>query len=98
MKPAGPFPPKNQRFPIIDCFFNSGTGLIRGFSSPYDGEGDSESRRFHNFSREFLMESARERAREMVVFILVLATSAWPVIYMVISVVKLLRKGQPLDN
>jgi hypothetical protein len=98
MKPAGAFPTNTRRFPITECFFNSGLGRWHGFSSPYDGDGDSESRKFHNFSREFLMESARERAREMAVFLLVLVTSAWPVIYMVISVVKLLQKGAPLDQ
>jgi hypothetical protein len=98
MKPTGAFPTNTRRFPITECFFNSGLGRWHGFSSPYDGDGDSESRKFHNFSREFLMESARERAREMAVFLLVLVTSAWPVIYMVISVVKLLQKGAPLDQ
>ena len=41
------------------------------------------------------MESARERAREMVVFALVIVVSAWPVVYMIITVVKLLSKGRP---
>lgn len=44
------------------------------------------------------MESARERAKEMVVFAIVVLASAWPVIYMVVTVVKLLSKGRPLDN
>lgn len=97
MKPAGAASPGNhRRFPVTDFSYHSGLGQWRGFSSPSD-DGDSDSRRFHNFSREFLLEAARERAREMAVFLLVLVTSAWPVIYMVISVVKLLRKGEPLD-
>jgi hypothetical protein len=33
----------------------------------------------------------------MIVFALVVIASAWPVIYMVISVVKLLLRGRPLD-
>lgn len=45
-----------------------------------------------------MMISARERATEMVVFALVVLASAWPVIYMVITVVKLLLKGRPLDQ
>jgi hypothetical protein len=44
------------------------------------------------------MESARERAKEMAVFAVVLVAAAWPVIYMIVMVVKLLSKGQPLDN
>jgi hypothetical protein len=48
-------------------------------------------------SRELLLESARERAWEMVVFGFVVVASAWPVIYMIISVVKLLMRGRPLD-
>jgi hypothetical protein len=42
-----------------------------------------------------MIESARERAKEMAVFILIVATSAWPVIYMVVTVIKLLSKGRP---
>jgi hypothetical protein len=48
--------------------------------------------------REFRIEAARERAREMAVFALIVLTSAWPVLYMVITVVKLLSKGRPLDQ
>jgi hypothetical protein len=48
--------------------------------------------------REFRIEAARERAREMAVFALIVLTSAWPVVYMVITVVKLLSKGRPLDQ
>jgi hypothetical protein len=33
----------------------------------------------------------------MFVFALVVLTAAWPVIYMVITVVRLLSKGRPLD-
>jgi hypothetical protein len=98
MKPTCASLSDKKRFPLTDYFFHAGIGEWRGFSSPYDGDEGSDSRKFHNFSREFLMESARERAREMAVFVLVILTSAWPVIYMVITVVKLLSKGRPLDN
>jgi hypothetical protein len=43
------------------------------------------------------MEAARERAKEMAVFALIVLASAWPVIYMVITVVELLSKGRPLQ-
>jgi hypothetical protein len=33
----------------------------------------------------------------MVVFAFIVVTAAWPVIYMVITVVKLLSKGRPLQ-
>jgi hypothetical protein len=32
------------------------------------------------------------------VFALIVLTSAWPVLYMVVTVVKLLSKGRPLDQ
>jgi hypothetical protein len=97
MKPACPCD-TSRRFPQTDYFFHSGIGNWRSYSSPYDGDDQSEFRRFHDFSRELLIESARERAKEMAVFGLVVIASAWPVIYMVITVVKLLLKGRPLDN
>jgi len=51
----------------------------------------------YDFTREFLLESERERAKEMFVFALVVLAAAWPVGYMVVTVVKLLLKGHPLD-
>jgi hypothetical protein len=98
MKPSCDSLTGRRSFPLTDYSFQSGFGEARGFSSPYDGDEGSDSRRFHNFSREFIMESARERAREMAVFALVIAVSAWPVIYMVVTVVQLLSKGAPLDQ
>lgn len=97
MKPSAPNATSQGSWPLIECFFHAGLENWRGYSSPFDGEDRSDIRRFHDFSRKYLLESARERAREMVVFGLVVAASAWPVIYMVISVVKLLLRGRPLD-
>jgi hypothetical protein len=42
-----------------------------------------------------MIESTRERAKEMAVFGVVVVASAWPVIYMVITVVKLLTRAGP---
>jgi hypothetical protein len=42
------------------------------------------------------MEAARERAKEMAAFAAIVLTSAWPVLYMIITVVKLLSKGRPI--
>jgi hypothetical protein len=98
MKPMRPSTDGNGQFPDTDYFFHSGFGQWRGgYSSPYDGEGRYGVRNFYNLAREFRMEAARERAREMAVFALILLTSAWPVLYMVVTVVKLLSRGRPLD-
>jgi hypothetical protein len=98
MKPLCPFAPERRPFPLTDYYFQSGPEHWRGYSFPYDGDDDSDVRKFHNFSREFLLESARERKKEMFVFALIVLTAAWPVIYMIVSVVELLIKGHPLDR
>jgi hypothetical protein len=97
MKATCQFAAGKRQFPRTDYFFHSGIGQWRGSSSPYDGDDGSEFRNFHSLSREFLIEAARERSKEMVVFAIIVLTSAWPVIYMVVTVVKLLSKGRPLD-
>jgi hypothetical protein len=97
MKPPCPFVFDRRLFPQTDYFFQSGFKDWRGSSFPYDGDDDSDVRKFHNFSREFLLESARERTKETIVFALVVLTAAWPVIYMVVTVVRLLSKGRPLN-
>jgi hypothetical protein len=97
MKPKGPCEVKSRRVPQTDYCFLSDMGEWRGYwGAPGDG-GESAQRRFYDFTREFMLESARERAKEMYVFALVMLTSAWPVGYMIYSVIKLLLKGQPLD-
>src|SRR6266496_675770 len=96
MKPTGPSAAGKTRFPKTDYFFHSGFAQWRGHFSPYDGEGRSEFRNFYNLGREFRIEAARELAKEMVVFALIVLASAWPVIYMVVTVVKVLSKGRPL--
>jgi hypothetical protein len=50
--------------------------------------------RFHRLSRDLLLESARERVWEGIVFGLVVAVSAWPVIYMIVVVVNLLLRSR----
>lgn len=95
MKPMGPSA-GNKRLPRTDYFFHSGFREWRGWS-PYDGEDWSAFRSFYNLGREFRIEAARERAKEMVVFAFIVVTAAWPVIYMVITVVKLLSRGRPLQ-
>jgi len=94
MKPS--FPSTDPRFPKTDYFFQSGMGEWRGYSS-HDDDERSEFRHFYSLSRELMMVCARERAREMAVFGLVVLAAAWPVVYMIVTVVQLLLKGQPLD-
>jgi len=96
MKPMDPSAAGKKRFPQTDYFFHSGFSEWRGWS-PYDGDDRSAFRNFYNLGREFRIEAARERATEMVVFAFIVVTAAWPVIYMVITVVKLLSKGRPLQ-
>ena len=95
MKPLGPSIGKSG-FPQTDYCFHSGFGQWRGWSQ-YDGEDRWAFRNFYNLGREFRIEAARERAKEMVVFGFIIVTAAWPVIYMIVTVVKLLSRGRPLD-
>ena len=95
MKPTGPSAAGKRRFPETDYLFHTGFAQWRGHSSPYDGEGRSEFRTLYNLRNEFRIEAARGLAKEAVMFALILLTAVWPVIYMVITVVKLLSKGQP---
>ena len=97
MKPKSPCEIRKCRFPQTDCFFRSDMGEWREYWPTPGDEGESDQRKFYDFTREFLLESGRERAKEMFVFALVALAAAWPVGYMVVSVVKLLLKGHPLD-
>jgi hypothetical protein len=96
MKPLAPFSSGKRRLPLIDHCFHAG---FRDWGRDYSSQDDEHRARlrtFHRLSRDLLLESARERAWEMFVFGLVVAASAWPVIYMVVTVVKLLLRGRPL--
>jgi hypothetical protein len=99
MKPRSPSTGGQGKFPRTDYFFHSGFDHWNGgYFSPYDGEDRYRSRNFYNLAREFRIEAARERAKEMAVFGLIVLTSAWPVLYMVVTVVRLLSRGRPLDQ
>jgi hypothetical protein len=91
VKPNSQF--DDGRFPRTDCFFQSGVGKWHGY-----WPGDDDEFRRYNLGREYLIEAARERAKEMVVFAIILVAAAWPVIYMIVTVVQLLHKGRPLDR
>ncbi|HWY39846.1 MAG TPA: hypothetical protein VNX27_03530 [Chthoniobacterales bacterium] len=75
-------------FPRTDYFFHAG---FKGSGGPWWSD-DGQFRR-HNLGREYLIESARERAKEMAVFAIIVATAAWPVIYMIVTIVQLYRKN-----
>ena len=88
MKPKAQF--DDKQFPPTDCFFQSRDGRWRGY-----GGDESWNFRRYNLGREYLIESARERAKEMIVFAIILAAAAWPVFYMIFVVMQLLHKGRP---
>ena len=97
MKPRSPSTGGKGRFPQTDYFFHAGFGQWRGHFWSSDGEDGSRSRHLFDLGREYRIEAARERAREMAVFAVIILTSAWPVVYMIVTVVKLLSSGRPLD-
>jgi hypothetical protein len=97
MKPRSPSKGGKRRFPQTDYFFHSGFGQWRGHFWSSDGEDRSRFRNLVNLGREYRIEAARERAREMAAFAVIVLTSAWPVIYMIVTVVKLLSKARPLN-
>jgi hypothetical protein len=73
------------RFPRTDYFFHSGGDRWHGYWSGDDGR---QFRR-HNLGREYLVESARERAKEMAVLGILLCAAAWPTVLVIIEVVRL---------
>ena len=97
MKPRSPSKGGKGRFPQTDYFLHSGFGQWRGHFWSSDGEDRSRFRNLFNLGREYRIEAARERAREMAAFAVIVLTSAWPVVYMIVTVVKLLSKGRPLN-
>jgi hypothetical protein len=84
-----------RRFPSTDYFFQSRIEEWRGFSSPYEGQ--NRFRNFRNLTREYYGAAAQEQLKEMIAFGVVVAASAWLVIYTVIVIVRLLLKGHPPD-
>ena len=84
MKPSSQF--EDRRFPRTDSFFQAYDGQWHGFWPE-----DNESSRRHNLGREYLVEAARERAKEMVVLGILLFASAWPTILVIIEVTRLYK-------
>jgi hypothetical protein len=97
MKPSSPSTGGRGRFPRTDYFYHSGFGQWHGNFWSYDGEDRSKFRNLYDLGREYRLEAARERAREMAAFAVIVLTSAWPVLYMIVTVVKLLSKARPMS-
>jgi hypothetical protein len=95
MKPQPPFARgKSHPFPFVDVCFQGDFSDWRGSSWPGGGDdGDSPARRFSRFNCELLRESRRERQREMIVFSVIMVLAAWPVFWMVWSLISVLLHG-----
>ena len=81
MKPQGQF--GDRRFPRTDYFFQVYDGQWHGYWPD-----ENENPRRHNLGREYLVEAARERAKEMTALGIILFASAWPTIAMIVEVVR----------
>ena len=79
----------DNRFPRTDFFFKAGADRWHGYWSNDDGEF-----RRYNLGREYLIEAARERAKEMAVFGIILLAAAWPVILMIVEVVRFYKANR----
>jgi len=89
VKPSCQF--EDRGFPRTDSFFQASAGRWHGWD-------DTGPFRRHNLGREYLIESARERATEMAVFAVILVAAAWPVIYMLITIWQVLHRHQPPEQ
>ena len=85
MKPQDQF--EDHRFPRTDCFFQAYDGQWHGFWPD-----DEKNSRRHNLGREYLIEAARERAKEMAVLGIIMFASIWPAVAMVVEVVRYYAK------
>jgi len=76
----------SDSFPRTDCFFQAFEGRWHGY---WPGDDDQSRRR--NLGREYLIEAARERTKEMAVLGILLFAAAWPVILMIVEVARLYK-------
>lgn len=80
MKPICQF--EERRFPETDCFFQAYAGRWRGWDDePFPSR--------PNPGREYLVESARERTKEMIVLGILLFAAAWPTVLVIVEVFRL---------
>jgi len=74
-------------FPLIDAHYHS-----EARASSFPAPNRSELRRFRNLSREFFRkETPRDYAREITLFSIIAAVSAWPIVSMVRALFQLLK-------
>ena len=77
---------------MVEACFQGSFGDWRGASGP-GGDDDSPARRFSRFNCELLRESRRERKVELIAFVVVMALTIWPIVWMICSLIKVLRYG-----
>jgi hypothetical protein len=65
MKPKGPCETESWRIPQTDYCFRSDMGEWRGHWWTPGDEGESAQRRFYDFTRQFMVESASVQKRCM---------------------------------
>jgi len=74
---------EGARFPKTDCFFQASRNRWDGYS------GDEWDFGRPNLGREYLVESARERTKEMIVLGILLLAAAWPTVLAIVEVFRL---------
>ena len=81
MKPICQF--EKRQFPQTDCFFQASRDRWDGYSGEgWDFGGP-------NLGRDYLVEAARERAKEMIVLGILLCAAAWPTVLVIVEVFRL---------
>lgn len=82
-------PRSHQRFPITD--YNYRPGAETQLSSVV-GRPATKAPAFHKLSSEFLgAETSRDYVAELLFFILITGIAAWPIMSMLIAVVRMIR-------
>lgn len=69
-------------FPKTDCFFQAYDGRWHGWGD------DQPYPRPPNLGRDYLVKSARERAKEMIVLAILLLAAAWPTVLVIVEVLR----------
>jgi hypothetical protein len=80
VKPKSEF--EGARFPRTDCFFQA-------YAGGWHGWGDDQPIRRPNLGREYLVKSARERTKELIVLGILLIAGAWPTVLVMLEVFRL---------
>ncbi len=82
---------KRRDFPLTDCQFQS-TGDMRASAPAIRKKSISELRTFRKMSSEFFAgEANRDYLTELLLFTLITAVSAWPIISNIVAMTRLVR-------